>query len=125
MATTNLPKNTSYRRGSDKEVQKYFDQYFTKPLEFSSNEVDAVIGFFSKRGFEQSAAIAVGSTLLQQAKLDNVKVFKLLDTLNGLDEVQLSAIVAEIMNYNRPKTSTVGYRRAETFDKTESRNIKV
>jgi len=124
MADNNLPTQ-AVRKNSDKEVQQYFDQYFTKPLEFTSNEVDAVIGFFKKRGFEESAAVAVGSTLLQQAKLDNVKVFKLLDTLNGLDEVQLSAIVTEIINYNRPKTSTVGYRRADSFDKTESRNIQV
>ena len=124
MADSNLPIQAT-RKNSDKEVQQYFDQYFTKPLEFTSNEVDAVIGFFKKRGFEESAAVSVGSTLLQQAKLDNVKVFKLLDTLNGLDEVQLSAIVAEIINYNRPKTSTVGYRRADSFDKTESRNIQV
>jgi hypothetical protein len=46
-----------------------------------------------------------------------------LDTLKGLSEIQLSAIVTEVLNYNRAKTSTLGYRRQETPDKTEKRNI--
>jgi len=113
------------KKGSDKDVNKVFDKYFTKELAFASNEVDAVVTFFEKRGFDKSAAIAVASVLLQQSKIDDIKVFKVLDTLKGLDEVQISAVVAEIINYNRPKSSTVGYRRTESVEKTERRNIKV
>ena len=34
------PKNTQ------EKVAKFFDEYYSAPLEFPSNEVDAVIGFF-------------------------------------------------------------------------------
>jgi len=119
-----LPATPPAKR-SDKEVNQFFDKYFTQPLEFASNEVDAVTTFFEKRGFDKAAAIAVSSTLLKQAKIDNVKVFQILDTLEGLDEVKISAVVAEIVNYNRPKYSTIGYKRTETVDKTERRNIRV
>lgn len=108
---------------SDKGVTSFFNNYFSKTLSFPTNQVDAVISFFEKRGFDKSAAISVGTTLLQQAKLDGVNIFKLLDTLKGLSEIQLSAIVTEVLNYNRAKTSTLGYRRQETPDKTEKRNI--
>lgn len=113
-------KPTNY---SDKGVQKFFDLYFTKQISFPANQVDAVVAFFEKRGFDKTAAITVATTLLQQAKIDNVNVFKLLDTLKGLGEIQLSSIVTEVLNYNRAKTSTLGYRRQEFADKTEKRNI--
>jgi len=122
--STSLPATPTPKR-SDKEINQFFDKYFDKPLEFASNEVDAVVTFFEKRGFEKAAAIAISSTILKQAKLDNVKVFQILDTLKGLDEVQISAVVAEIINYSRPKYSTIGYKRTETSNKTERRNIRV
>lgn len=109
---------------SDKEVKSFFNNYFSKTLTFPSNQVDAVIAFFEKRGFDSVASISVGTTLLQQAKIDNINVFKLLDTLKGLSEVQLSAVVTEILNYNRPKTSTLGFKRSVVVDKVERRNIK-
>lgn len=119
---SSLPKEAPTKY-SDKEVTKFFDTYFTKELSFPSNQVDAVISFFTKRGFDKTGAISVASVLLQQSKLDNVNVFQLLDTLNGLNEIQLSAIVTEVLNYNRPKTSTLGFKRTEAADKIEKRNI--
>ena len=74
-------------------------------------------------GFDKNAAIAVATTLLQQAKVDNVNIFKLLDTLKGYNELQLSSIVTEVLNYSRAKSSTLGYKRTESADKTEKRNI--
>lgn len=108
---------------SDKGVTKFFDTYFSKELSFPSNQVDAVVSFFTKRGFDKVSAISVSTTLLQQAKIDDIKIFQLLDTLSGLNEIQLSSIVTEVLNYNRPKTSTLGFKRTESADKIEKRNI--
>jgi hypothetical protein len=52
-------------------------------------------------------------------------VFDLLDTLKGLNEVQLSTVVAEVLNYNRDSTSSIGFKRPESVDKLEKRNIVV
>lgn len=110
---------------SDKKVTEVFDNYFNKKLSFPSNEVDAVVAFFQKRGFEKSSAISTATVLLNQAKLDGVKVFTLLDTLTGYNEIQLSAIVTEILNYNRLRTSVLGYKVTESKEKIERRNIVV
>jgi len=112
-------------QSSDKKVTQVFDNYFNKKLSFPSNEVDAVVAFFEKRGFEKSAAISTATALLNQAKLDGVKVFTLLDTLKGFNEVQLSAVVAEILNYSRLRTSVLGYKITESTEKIERRNIVV
>ena len=112
--------------GSDKKVTQFFDQYYTKALSFPTNDVNAVLGYFEKRGFSTEAAKATSTVLLSQAKLDSIPVFQLLDTLKGLNESQLSNVVAEILNYNRDKTSSVGYSTAyKISEKLERRNILV
>jgi hypothetical protein len=63
--------------------------------------------------------------LLQQARLDDVNVFQLLDTLKGLTELQLSAVVTEVLNYNRQKNSTLGYRVEDTSELLEKRNVLI
>jgi len=122
MTNSSLPVQL---QSNDKKVTEFFDKYFTKKLEFSTNEVDAVIAFFEKRGFDRSAAISTGTILLQQAKLDDIKVFVLLDTLKDFDETKLSAVVAEVLNYNRINTSTLGFKSNAVVDTLEKRNVVV
>jgi len=119
----NLPKKD--KNDSADPVKRYFNTYYKKQLAYPSNEVDAVIGFFTSRGFEKTSAIAVGTVMLQQAKLDDVNVFELLDTLKKTDSVQLSSVVTEVLNYNREKISTLGYRVVDIQNRTEARNIGV
>jgi hypothetical protein len=110
---------------NDKNVTEFFDNYFTEKLSFPTNEVDAVIGFFQKRGFDGSSSISTATILLNQAKLDNVKVFELLDTLKGLDNIQLSSVVTEVLNYNRLRTSTLGFKLSADSFTVEKRNVVV
>jgi hypothetical protein len=107
------------------DITRFFNQTFQEQIPYNSSEVDAVIGFFKKRGFEEVAAINTAVILLQQAVRDDLPTFKLLDTLKGLSDVQLSDIVAQILNFNRSKCSTLGFRvepKEELFDR---RNIIV
>jgi len=105
------------------EVKEFFDKYFSKKIAVTSNQVDSVVGFFQKRGFGKNSATAVASVLLQQAKIDNVNVFKLLDTLSGLNAVSISKLVATILNTNRSKMSAIGFSVESTQETSEKRNI--
>jgi|TARA_A200000159_G_scaffold141025_1_gene143580 hypothetical protein len=117
----NLPKKDD--TSSSDPVKRYFNTYYQKQLAYPSNEVDAVIGFLESKGFDKSAAQSTGAVLMQQAKLDNVKVFELLDTLKGFDKLQLSYAVATILNFNRQKISTLGFRVTNNNSPLEARNI--
>ena len=124
MATTlNLPKVTTSNDGAD-QVKNFFDRYFQHQVTFPSNQIDAVLGYFLKRGFQEEAAKSTSIVLLNQARIDNIPVFQLLDTLKGLTDSQLSQVVTEVLNIYREKSSTLGFKIIQTEETIESRNIK-
>ena len=96
--------------------------YGTTPLEYNAVDYDTAIGFFKEKGFEDSAAQVVATTLLKQAKLENISISKVLDDIAGLDTLKISALVGEVLNNNRPATSTLGYRQP-VEDTTKQRNV--
>jgi len=122
MAKTNLPTDTT--NDSAASTKDFFNSYYTEGISLSSNDIDAAIGFFQSRGFDISAASSVSATLLSQSKIEKVNIFKILDTLKGLNSLQLNRIVSEILNYNRLNISTLGYR-VDTSENNqyETRNV--
>lgn len=119
--STNLPPPLI--EDSAAATKLFFDTYGQTPLEFSANEVEAAIGFFQSRGFDRDAAIVTAAAVLKQAKLDSTPVFKLLDTLKTFSGLQVSALVGEILNNNRPATSTLGFRVVNVEKNEVKRNI--
>lgn len=117
----NLPASSSTDTAD--EVRSFFDKYFTHQITFPSNQIDAVLGFFLKRGFDEQASKSTAIVLLNQARIDAVSPMKLVDTLEGLTDVQLSQVVAEILNLYREKSSALGYRLIVNDETFESRNI--
>jgi|SRR6056300_1615754 hypothetical protein len=106
---TNLPATVT--QDSGQRTKLFFDTYGKEPLSYKVPDIDAAIQFFSKKGFSNPAANLSAVVLLKQAKLENIPINQILDTLRGFDNLQVSALVGEIMNNHRPSTSTLGYRQ--------------
>jgi hypothetical protein len=104
-------------------VKSFFDNFFVNQVSFPAAQVDAVVGYFLKRGFQEDAAKSTAIVLLNQSRIDNINVFQLLDTLKGLTDAQLSQIVTEVLNVYRDKSSTLGYKIVNNAETLESRNI--
>ena len=119
---SSLPLKKVEKR-SDEDVRLFFDRYYTKQINLTDNDLTSVVGFFESKGFDKSSAIAVGVVLLSQAKQENVKIFQLLDTLRNYETVQLSAIVADVLNFNRARSSKIGFKKTSNISKVEQRNI--
>lgn len=118
---TNLPTNPN----SGQEVKEFFDKYYEQKISFPAAQIDITVGFFLKRDFDLDSARSVAIVLLNQARNDNVNVNSLLDTLKTLTDVQLSQVVAQVLNTYREKTSLLGYCIADIENTYESRNILV
>ena len=82
-----------------------------------------MIGYLETRGFGAESAETISIAILQQAKADGYSPFTILETIKGLDNAELSGLVGEILNYNRFKTSYLGYALAFTPHIEVSRNI--
>jgi len=122
MAKTNLPPNTN--DDSAIVTKEFFNSYYTEGISLSASEIDAATGFFQSKGFDITASSSISATLLSQSKIENVNVFEILDTLKGLNSLQLNRIVSEILNYNRLNISTLGYRLDTTAtNQFETRNV--
>ena len=66
--STNLPPKEI--QDSAARTRLYFDQYGKTPLEYNAVDYDTAIGFFKGKGFDDSAAEVVATSLLKQAKLE-------------------------------------------------------
>lgn len=121
--TSNLPSTPI--TDSSQDVKQFFDNYFKHEVTFPSVQIDATVSFFLKRDFDLESSRSTAIVLLNQARLDNVNVFELLDTMKSMTNTQLSQIVAQVLNASREKTSVLGYKVAPIIDNYESRNILV
>ena len=117
----NIPQERT-ESNSDLTV-KVFDQYYQAPIDLNNNELVAMVGFFESRGFGGSSAESTAITILKQAKKDNYSSMQILSTLGGLSNVEISGLVAEILNYNRFKTSSLGISQLYSPADTVVRNI--
>jgi len=122
MSTYNNIPSTKLTNSSDATV-KAFDTYYSAPLELNAGVLAAMIGFFTSRGFSEDAAESTAVVIMKQAKKDGYNPMKILDTLKGLDSVEISALVSEIINFNRFKTSFLGYALAFNPHEEVSRNV--
>jgi len=109
---------------SAKATQIFFTRYGQLGKEFKPDDVAGSIAFFENKGFETDAAIQTALNLLRSAKQSKKPVFELLDTLKDFDGVQLSIIVARILNQNRIPISVLGFRSDIGITESITRNIR-
>ena len=87
---TNLPSSSINNTDSASKVKTFFDRYFTDSFSYPAHEGDAVIGFFKKRGFDESAAISVsvvyGTAAQISAATSGAATTSVLDWTIGTDD---------------------------------------
>jgi hypothetical protein len=103
---SNLPNNAD--TNSLQKVVRYFDNYYTKPIDLDVESIDMLKGFFESKGFDSAAAENVSYVILKTAKESNYKPQEIVDSLRNYEPLQLNEFLLSIMNYNRVKTSSLG-----------------
>lgn len=103
----NLPKKSSAGSSSDQTISQ-FENYNDKPVELNQNTLTAMIGFLVNRGFSKESSETISLTILTQAKRENYNPMALIETMKKLNDNEMSAIIAEVLNFNRFKTSMLG-----------------
>jgi len=119
----NIPQSDIQKKSNSDGTTKFFDSFYQVPIEINNTTLIAIQGFFETKGYGTAAAESVAIIITVQAKKDKLNPFQILDTLKGFSNVQLSAIVGEILNYNRFKTSSLGVDYMLTPTEEPRRNI--
>jgi hypothetical protein len=118
---SNLPSEKT--ASSSDQTLKVFDGVNSKPTELNNAVLTAMIGFLESRNFKNPSSEFIAITILKQAKIDGYDAYEILRTLKGTDNATLSGMVAEILNYNRFKTSTLGVVQSTSPVEDIKRNI--
>lgn len=106
-------------------IKTVLDKYFQKEITFPAEQIDAVQSFFLKRGFDETPTRSLTIVLLNQALIDQVDVFQLLDKLKGLTDIQLTQVITDVLNAYRDRTSILGFKQSSVDNTLELRNILV
>lgn len=117
MSYSNLPLSPS------NSISSSADNLYTKPLELDPNTFSMMKGFFESRQFDKVAAETIAVAIIKQAKIDGYNPLQVVDTLKGMDGLALNSVVADILNYNRYKTSMLGHSLSNTPFEPIARNI--
>lgn len=115
MNYSNIPQTST----AQNTTVQAFNNFQSAPVELNATVLAAMKGYFTNRKFGEVAAEAIAITIMTQAQHDGYNPMQILDTLKGLNDTELSGLVSEILNYNRYKSSSLGY--AQTF----STNIEI
>jgi|TARA_S200000501_G_C20846990_1_gene754028 hypothetical protein len=118
---TNLPPKEKDRL--EKTINKLSSGNYTEEFQFNTNDYDAAVAFFVKRGFQRESAESTAYVILSQAKIDSVSPQEILDSLAKANPATLSELITIILNANRYKSSRLGVRQTLQTKETVSRNI--
>jgi hypothetical protein len=108
---------------TENQTVQAFDNYYSQPIEVNASVLAAITGYFTSKGFGQVASESIAVIIISQSKKDGYNPMRILDTLRGLNDVDLSALVSEILNYNRFKTSSLGFAQTIVPNSEVYRNI--
>jgi hypothetical protein len=120
---TNLPPSALPSNQNIDSVVNTFNSYYDFPIQLDAATVNAMIGFFKNKGFEEVSAQSLSTIMISQAVRDNINPMTILDGLKGLNGIDLSELATQILNYNRFKSSYLGISaNAKPFEQIQ-RNI--
>ena len=122
MMYTNLPIKSTPKSSSD-QTNKTFEQYHDLPVQLDQNTLVAMQGFLENRGFSKESSELISITILLQASREGYNPMSIIETMKQLGDNDLSQVIAEILNFNRFKTSVLGsVQRVSPVDNVK-RNI--
>lgn len=121
----NIPPQDRPAGSSSDGTTKTFNSFYQVPLEIDTTVLTAIKSYFETRGYGSDASESIAIIILSQATKDKLDPFGILDTLRALSGTQISSLVAEILNYNRFKTSALGVTVLPTPADEIQRNILI
>jgi hypothetical protein len=105
-------------------TKNYFNNFFTISKTVSTNQNDALIGYFLKyTGGNRAAADALTSAIIYTARAQNIDPMSILDNFIRMPQDQIDQYLAMFLNLNRKGTSFLGINNQPIVNKYVKRAI--
>jgi hypothetical protein len=90
------------------DANKSFNNYYSIPLDITSNVNDALVSFFQQQTNNATAAQMMAAAVTYTAMAQKISPMQVLDNFRKLSQGELTQYVAAFMNTTRVPTSAIG-----------------
>lgn len=90
------------------DITKYFNNFFVKDINVSSDVSDAVIAFFDEYTQNRASAQILATSVILTSLAQNINPMSTLAEIKKVGKGQLDAYLAVFLNLNRIGTSLLG-----------------
>lgn len=118
MAIGNLPPSSQINNTTD-----YFNNFFTQTYSVNQNVNDAVVGYFQSVTGNKDSGRLLASAVMYTAQQQGLDIMSLLDEFRKLQQQELTAYLAMLLNLYRVETSLLGISNSPPVSKYISRAI--
>lgn len=108
---------------NERDVQKYFNNFFDVPINVSSNIDTAIIGYFETITDNKEAARALASAVIYTSVKQGINPMETLKEFQKLPRGELDAYTAMFLNLDRVGTSFLGISNSPVINKYVNRTI--
>jgi hypothetical protein len=119
---TNIYTNNANTNDSAKNTLDFFENYNKKQINLKSSDIDQFQSLLVKKGMQELAARETTTLILKQCNIDEVDPQTIYTQLKETPNMELTDILGEILNINRPVSSTLG-TKLNFGDNNAKRNI--
>lgn len=125
MAYSGLPTNLGPINvaQADSDVRTYFTNFFTRIVDISNGQNDAIVSYFETFTGNKFAAEALSSAIIYTAQQQQRDPMEVLQYFTTLEQDRLSSYLTMFLNLNRVGTSLLGTSNQQTRNKYIKRNI--
>lgn len=119
---TNIYTNNANTNDSAKNTLDFFENYNKQQINLKSSDIDQFQSLLVKKGMQELAARETTTLILKQCNIDEVDPQIIYTQLKETPNMELTDLLGEILNINRPVSSTLG-TKLNFGDNNAKRNI--
>lgn len=104
------------------QTTDFFNKFNKAQINLKTSDVVAFNDLLTRKGMAPETAKHNTNIILRQCNIDEVDPMKIYEELRQTPNMQLTDLLGEILNINRPKSSTLGTAKEKTTNSAK-RNI--
>lgn len=107
---------------SSQATTDFFNNYNKQEVNLKTSDVSAFVDLLTNKGMAEQTAQETTNIILKQCNIDDVDPMTVFDELRQTTNMKLTDLLGEILNINRPKSSTLGTAKQKVTNSAK-RNI--